>query len=219
MQAAQPQASTSSAPPLAAAPAEAPRVVGRRAKLSQEALEAAASKVIKTLTDSRMAQCFPTYKDEYPELMKALRTLVVNKFNEGIAWEHVLKQSDFIEKANELDRIVGEAEASRKKGEAPKALYKTGADPTITVASATVPILRAATAELKAKRLALEAKNRATYEQIAKDQQEAARREEAIKDILEQFQVAMRTLEEIDKGDTEDLQAKLVAVLPQEQLA
>lgn len=39
---------------------------------------------IGTIRDERMAQCFPTYAADYPELMKALKKLVTDGYNERV---------------------------------------------------------------------------------------------------------------------------------------
>ncbi|GAA5874126.1 hypothetical protein JCM1840_000358 [Sporobolomyces johnsonii] len=192
--------------------------LGRRAKLTQDALLAASNKVIKVLDEKAMAQCFPTYADKEQRLLVGLREMVVNAFNEAVplAWSDMVRNANFIEKANELDSIVADAEARRKRNEDPRNLFATGANGSITIPNATVPILRSATAELREKRKALAEKNAATYDRIAQLSTTTTSSEAQIQQIVQDFEKTIQVLETVDQKALEGLQDELVKVVGNE---
>ncbi|GAA5929851.1 hypothetical protein JCM1841_000506 [Sporobolomyces salmonicolor] len=200
------------------APAQPVPQLGRRAKLTQDALLAASNKVIKVLDEKAMAQCFPTYADKEQRLLVGLREMVVNAFNEAVplAWSDMVRNANFIEKANTLDIIVADAEARRKRNEDPRNLFATGANGSVTIPNATVPILRNATAELREKRIALAEKNAATYERIARLCTATTSSEAQIQQILQDFQTTIQALETIDQKALEEMQDELVKVVGNE---
>ncbi|POY75868.1 hypothetical protein BMF94_0950 [Rhodotorula taiwanensis] len=216
-----PIASTSQAPqgaPTAALPvaAAAPVPLGRRAKLTQDALFAASNKVIKVLDDKAMRQCFPrTWNEQYPDLIPGLKALVVATYTEGVplAWNDLAQSADFIAKANELDRLLEDAKARKARGEAPRNAYEIGLDATVTTPSATAPRLRSAIEELREKRRALSEQNAATYERIASLSQTATSLERQNDEILTHFTQSVAALKEIDEESLVALQDELVKVV------
>ncbi|KAM0755979.1 hypothetical protein T439DRAFT_344911 [Meredithblackwellia eburnea MCA 4105] len=190
--------------------------LGLRAKNATEILEAAAERVIQSLTEKKFGQSFPDYQEQYPELMKALKARVEQIYRIGIkeAIKISMAKFEFVEKANELDRILKEARERKERGEKPGEWYLKGADATITIPSTTVPLLRAASAELRERRLALEKKNRATYDEIARNQQACERTEAQIREILDEFKKSITILESVDPSTANELQRRLVEALP-----
>ncbi|GAA5873791.1 hypothetical protein JCM3774_000683, partial [Rhodotorula dairenensis] len=173
----------------ASAPDAAP-LLGRRAKLTQDALFVASNKVIKVLDDKAMRQCFPPEWDQrYPDLIPGLREIVVSTYKEGVplAWNDLAQSADFIAKANELDRLLDEAKQRQARSEPPKNAYELGLDATVTTPSATTPRLESAISLLRQKRLALADQNRATYERIKALSQTSAALERQNDDILTHF--------------------------------
>ncbi|BGP10786.1 hypothetical protein OF846_004585 [Rhodotorula toruloides] len=190
--------------------------LGRRAKLTQDALVVASSKVIKTLDDKAMRQCFPQrWADEYPDLIPGLRDMVVSTYNDGVplAWNDLVRTAGFVEKANELDRLIAEAQARKDAGEEPRNLYQMGLDGTITVPSATVPVLQTSISSLRQKRQALANKNAETYARIAALSQTVSAQETQNEEILTQFTESVKALKEIDEAGMTALQDELVRVV------
>lgn len=92
-----------------------------------------------------MAQCFPEYATDYPDLMKALKKMVTDGYNERVpvslpvsplpslrsrrlygeqqAWKVVTDSCDFVDKANELDTLLAEAEERKQRGEPPEDMW------------------------------------------------------------------------------------------------
>ncbi|GAA6036314.1 hypothetical protein JCM8097_001658 [Rhodosporidiobolus ruineniae] len=197
------------------APPPAP-TLGKRAQVTHHALLTASNKVIHTLDEKAMLECFPQrWADNYPDLIPGLRDLVVEKYSQGVqlAWDDLVRDAQFIEKANELDDIIADARRRKEAGEEPRELYRLGTDPTVTVPSATVPSLRLATSDLRAKREALAAKNQATYARIAALSTSAAQQEEQNEAILAQFAATVKALGNVDQSALEELQAELVKVV------
>ncbi|GAA5968393.1 hypothetical protein JCM11641_007621 [Rhodosporidiobolus odoratus] len=190
--------------------------LGRRAKLTREALLVASGKVIKVLDDTAMRQCFPAkWADEYQELIPGLQEMVVSTYKAGVplAWDDLARSANFVEKANELDQLVAEAQARKDAGEEPRGVYGLGADGTVTVPSATIPALRGAMAEIRAKREALAAKNAATYKRIATLAEQTASQEQQNEAILAQFASSVQALSDIDERAVQQLQDELVKVV------
>ncbi|BGP27082.1 hypothetical protein JCM10295v2_006044 [Rhodotorula toruloides] len=212
--------------------------MGRRAKLTQDALVVASSKVIKTLDDKAMRQCFPQrWADEYPDLVPGLRDMVVSTYNDGVplAWNDLVRQAGFVEKANELDRLIVEAQARKDAGGEPRNLYEMGLDGTITVPSSTVPVLRTSISSLRQKRQAvrpslpsfvllslaadedestqLAEENAQAYARIAALSQTVSAREKQNDEILTQFAESVQALKKIDEGGLTALQDELVRVV------
>ncbi|GEM10873.1 mind kinetochore complex component Nnf1 [Rhodotorula toruloides] len=188
--------------------------MGRRAKLTQDALVVASSKVIKTLDDKAMRQCFPQrWADEYPDLVPGLRDMVVSTYNDGVplAWNDLVRQAGFVEKANELDRLIVEAQARKDAGGEPRNLM--GLDGTITVPSSTVPVLRTSISSLRQKRQALAEENAQAYARIAALSQTVSAREKQNDEILTQFAESVQALKKIDEGGLTALQDELVRVV------
>lgn len=100
-------------------------------------------------SDKAMRQCFPQrWADEYPDLIPGLRDMVVSTYNDGVpvrgpspslsppstthrtllvaqlAWNDLVRTAGFVEKANELDRLIAEAQARKDAGEEPRNLYQ-----------------------------------------------------------------------------------------------
>ncbi|KAL7342142.1 hypothetical protein BJY59DRAFT_585657 [Rhodotorula toruloides] len=137
-----------------------------------------------------MRQCFPQrWADEYPDLIPGLRDMVVSTYNDGVplAWNDLVRTAGFVEKANELDRLIAEAQARKDAGEEPRNLYQMGLDGTITVPSATVPVLQTSISSLRQKRQALANKNAETYARIAALSQAVSAQETQNEEILTQF--------------------------------
>ncbi|KAG0660401.1 hypothetical protein C6P46_004581 [Rhodotorula mucilaginosa] len=182
------------APPPAAT---ATTPLGRRAKLTQDALFVASNKVIKVLDDKAMRQCFPPDWDEqYPDLIPGLREMVVATYKEGIplAWNDLAQSADFVSKANELDRI--------------------GLDATVTTPSATTPRVQNAITLLRQKRLALAEQNQSTYERIATLSRTVASVERQNDEILKHFTQSVAALREVDNDSSlAALQDELVKVV------
>ncbi|GAA6063575.1 hypothetical protein JCM10212_003154 [Sporobolomyces blumeae] len=197
---------------------DAETVPGRRAKLARDALLAASRKTIKVLDDKAMAQCFPEYAQTEQRLLAGLKEMVTNAFNEAIpvAWSDLVKSANFIEKANELDAIIADAEARKKRNEQPQHHYAIGADGTFTIPSATVPILRSATEELKEKRLALADQNAEIYERVATLSTTTEASEAQVQQILDDFQKTLDNLNAVDEKRLLELRDKMVAVIGDE---
>lgn len=196
---------------------DAPKVIpGRRVQNNLEILEAASERVIQTLTDKRFAQCFPEYSDKFPELMKAVKARVEHFYREGIklAIEQSMQRYDFVDKTNELDRILADATERRERGEAPRMLFVKGTDARVTVPNATTPLLRAASAELKAKRLALNAMNEATYGEIVRNQVIYDRVERQVREIIDDFHKSVQAFEASDEAGLTSLQERILALMP-----
>ncbi|KAM0790987.1 hypothetical protein ACM66B_004287 [Microbotryomycetes sp. NB124-2] len=213
--------------------------LGRRAKLTQDALMAASRKVTKTLTDKAMIECFPELerayetayaanerddpamaKQQFKTSLNTLKQQFVKDFDERIPvlWAQTCKRYEFIERANQLDKIVEEAKQAKARGDEPRNTFFYGADGTITIPSATIPVLRQATEELKAKRLALAEQNRATFEQILQHQTTVDRTEKQLRDMAQDFKKAMETLKAIDSQDLTKLQDQLLQSLTADEI-
>ncbi|GAA6049934.1 hypothetical protein JCM3770_007056 [Rhodotorula araucariae] len=198
-----------------APPPPAPKL-GRRAQLTQDVLLAASNRVIKVLDDKAMRQCFPQqWADAYPDLIPGLRDMVVETYTKGVplAWDDLARAHDFVDKANQLDALLADAQARKDRGEPPRNLYHSGLDAAVTVPSATVPVLRAATDTLRTKREALAARNEATHARIAALADTAARLEAQNAAILAHFSAEMNALQAVDENGIQALQEQLVAVV------
>ncbi|GAA5964295.1 hypothetical protein JCM8115_006059 [Rhodotorula mucilaginosa] len=202
------------APPPAAT---ATTPLGRRAKLTQDALFVASNKVIKVLDDKAMRQCFPPDWDEqYPDLIPGLREMVVATYKEGIplAWNDLAQSADFVSKANELDRLLEEAKQRQARGEPPRNAYEIGLDATVTTPSATTPRVQNAITLLRQKRLALAEQNQSTYERIATLSRTVASVERQNDEILKHFTQSVAALREVDNDSSlAALQDELVKVV------
>ncbi|GAA5886356.1 hypothetical protein JCM6882_001615 [Rhodosporidiobolus microsporus] len=197
-------------------PPQDPPQLGRRAKITQDALLAASNKVIKVLDDKAMRQCFPPrWADEYPDLIPGLKDMVVSTYTAGVplAWDDLARSANFVEKANELDEIIADAQARKDAGEAPRDLYSLGTDGTVTIPSSTVPELRNSLSRLRAKRQALAEKNALTYARIAALSDRTQQQEETNEAILAQFAASVKALDEIDQTALLQLQDQLVKVV------
>ncbi|BGP57694.1 hypothetical protein JCM8202_005477 [Rhodotorula sphaerocarpa] len=218
-----PEAATPAAPPQAAAsqapappPAAASSSLGRRAKLTQDALFVASNKVIRVLDDKAMRQCFPPQWDkEYPDLIPGLREIVVSTYTEGVplAWNDLAQSADFIAKANELDRLLEDAKARKAAGEPPRNAYEVGLDATVTTPSATAPRLRSAIEELRQRRQALAEQNTAAYDRIAALSRTVTAQERQNDEILTHFTQSVAALKDIDESALVKLQDELVQVV------
>ncbi|PRQ72054.1 hypothetical protein AAT19DRAFT_9393 [Rhodotorula toruloides] len=197
--------------------------LGRRAKLTQDALVVASSKVIKTLDDKAMRQCFPQrWADEYPDLVPGLRDMVVSTYNDGVplAWNDLVRTAGFVEKANELDRLIAEAQARKDAGEEPRNLYQC-ADVPLTreeegadqVDPRYLPVIQTSISSLRQKRQALANKNAETYARIASLSQTLSAQESQNEEILTQFTESVKALKEIDEEGLTALQDELVRVV------
>ncbi|GAA5992166.1 hypothetical protein JCM10908_001800 [Rhodotorula pacifica] len=209
-----PIASTSQAPQPDPAPEQ--QTLGRRAKLTQDALFVASNKVIKVLDDKAMKQCLPPrWNDQYPDLIPGLREMVISTYKEGVplAWNDLATSADFIAKANELDRLLEEAKARQARGETPRNAYETGLDATITTPSATTPRLQSSISQLRQKRLALAEQNQATYDRIAALSRTVTSQERQNDEILTHFMQSVAALKEIDGEPLSTLQDELVKVV------
>ncbi|GAA6013280.1 hypothetical protein JCM10207_000841 [Rhodosporidiobolus poonsookiae] len=203
-----PQPPTNDDPPL-------PHL-GRRAKLTHDALLVASNKVIKVLDDKAMRQCFPQrWADEYPDLIPGLKDMVVSTYSAGVplAWDDLAQSADFIAKANALDSILADAQARKDRGEAPRELHRLGTDGTVTTPSATVPVLRSAIADLRTKREALAQKNTASYARLAALADRTTAQDAQNAAILSQFAETIKALEAIDQTAMLQLQDELVKVV------
>ncbi|GAA5995548.1 uncharacterized protein JCM10292_005242 [Rhodotorula paludigena] len=202
--------------PAPDAPVPPQPALGRRAKVTQDALVAASNKVIGVLDDKAVRQCFPQkWADDYPDLVPGLRQMVVDTYNAGVplAWDDLVRSHRFIEKANELDQLLEDAKGRKERGEPPKNLYQTGLDGTITIPSATVPVLRTAIEELREKRKALAARNDATFERVASLSRSTNSLEAQNEAILTHFAASMQALKEIDEKAVLELQDELVRIV------
>ncbi|KAK4697142.1 hypothetical protein P7C70_g8259, partial [Phenoliferia sp. Uapishka_3] len=194
--------------------------------------------------------------------MKALKARVEEIYKQGVkrAIQMSMETYNFVEKANELDKVVEDAVKRRASGEPPRMLYlyalafhlfeakerrlmchsvdRKGADASITVPNATVPVLRAATLELRTKRLELEARNKATFEALAQDTAIHERTERQIREILDDFKrvglihlspwihllilsrptQSLKELESVDADSMAQLRERMVAVMSDEHL-
>ncbi|KAK4055423.1 hypothetical protein OIO90_003261 [Microbotryomycetes sp. JL221] len=215
--------------------------LGRRAKLTHDALMAASRKVTKSLTDKAMLECFPELAQAYERAynnndddnnnnrdarqqldatLSKLKQEFLKDFDERIPilWQDTCQRYQFVERANELDRIVDIAKQSKVRGDEPKNMFFYGADGTITIPSATIPVLRDATEQLKAKRVELENQNKATFEQILQDQAIIERTEQQLKDMVADFKNAMETLRSIDSNELSKLQEQLLQSVTAEEV-
>ncbi|BGP19422.1 hypothetical protein JCM10213_000659 [Rhodosporidiobolus nylandii] len=193
-----------------------PPQLGRRAKLTRDALLVASNKVARVLDDKAMRQCFPQrWADEFPDLIPGLKEMVLSTYSAGVplAWDDLTRSANFVDKANELDRLLADAQARKEAGEEPKEAYKLGTDGTITIPSLTVPPLRSSISSLRAKREALAAKNAATYARISALSERATNQEQQNEAILAQFAASVKSLEEIDQQAIAELQDELVKVV------
>ncbi|SCZ97255.1 BZ3500_MvSof-1268-A1-R1_Chr4-2g07091 [Microbotryum saponariae] len=201
----------------------------RRVAITEQGLQKAAESVLKVLTHESMVQCFPeflpvfvkTYGEEegqvqFDRLVESLKEVLVEHYREGIplAWTDMCERFDWIARANALDEIVERARQEKAQGRTPRNLYVKGTDGRLTIPSATVPVLKDATASLRARRVALEEKNQATYERIVQNQVVADRTEKQIKEIVEDFQRAVKMLSTVDMNELTELQKQVVQALP-----
>ncbi|GAA5870490.1 hypothetical protein JCM8547_004045 [Rhodosporidiobolus lusitaniae] len=194
----------------------APPTPGRRAEMTKKALLLASTRVINTLDEKAMLQCFPQrWADEYPDLIPGLSDMVRSTYNEGVplAWDDLCRSARFVEKANELDEIVEEAKRRKEAGEEPREVYKISTDGTITYPSLTVPRLRTRTDEIRSKREALASKNATTFTRISQLSQRAATQEAQNEAILESFSASVKALSKIDQSALQQLQDELVKVV------
>ncbi|GAA5900331.1 hypothetical protein JCM8208_005327 [Rhodotorula glutinis] len=190
--------------------------LGRRAQLTQDVLLAASSRVINVLDDKAMRQCFPQrWADDYPHLVPGLRQLVVDTYTQGVplAWNDLARAHDFVPKANQLDLLLADAQQRKDRGDPPRDLYQKGLDGALTVPSATVPVLRTATDDLRAKREALAARNAATYARLEALSTSATALEQQNAAILEHFAASLEALDNIDERELRALQDQLVAIV------
>ncbi|KAK4048112.1 hypothetical protein OIV83_004982 [Microbotryomycetes sp. JL201] len=195
--------------------------LGKRAEITQDALMRASSKVTKTLTDKAMLECFPELDQAYqraydndPALAKQhltatltnLKQQFVKDFDERIPvlWAQTCKKYEFIERANQLDKVVEEAKQAKARGDEPRNMFFYGADGSISIPSATVPVLRQATEDLKAKRIA----HQATVD----------RTETQLREMAQDFVKAMETLKAIDSRELTSLQDQLLQSLKAEEI-
>ncbi|SCV69189.1 BQ2448_2209 [Microbotryum intermedium] len=201
----------------------------RRVAITEQGLQKAAESVLKVLTHESMVQCFPeflpvfinTYGEEegrvqFDRLVDSLKEVLVEHYREGIplAWADMCERFDWIARANALDEIVERARQEKEQGQPLRNLYAKGTNGRLTIPSATVPVLKDATASLKARRLALETKNKATYERIVQDQMVGDRTEKQIKEIVEDFRKAVKMLSTVDMNKLTELQNQVVQALP-----
>ncbi|GAA5879999.1 hypothetical protein JCM16303_004431 [Sporobolomyces ruberrimus] len=186
--------------------------LGKRNKLTGEALGFASDKVIRVLNDKTMRQCFPKYGDD---LLQTMRTKFVDNFEKSVphAWQDHTKDFDFLNKLDHFDAICQEAEQRKNRGETPKCHYAIAGDGSITIPSATVPILRTATEELRQKRLALAEENDSTYKGIADMSTTANNSEAQIQKILEDFQKVLADVEAVDEKQIAELRNKMLEIV------
>ncbi|GAA5832011.1 hypothetical protein JCM11251_002784 [Rhodosporidiobolus azoricus] len=202
-------------PPHSPQPQEPPPL-GRRARITHDALLAASNKVIKVLDDKAMRQCFPPrWAEEYPDLIPGLKDMVISTYTAGVplAWDDLTRSADFVRKANELDEIIADAQARKDKGEVPRELYRLGTDGTVTIPSSTVPQLRNNISRLRAKRQALQEKNALTYQRISALSDRTRHQAETNEAILSQFAASVKALDQVDQSELLKLQDHLVQVV------
>ncbi|GAA5943820.1 uncharacterized protein JCM15063_006508 [Sporobolomyces koalae] len=192
--------------------AESTVKLGKRAQTTERALQLACAKVIGVLNDKTMKQCFPKYQDEF---LQNLQKIVVDKFNVSVphAWEDHAKEFDFLRKLDEFDVICMEAEQRRNRKETPQNHYAIGGDGSITIPSATVPILRTATEELREKRQALEEENAKTYERISAMSSSTRTSEAQIQKILGDFEQVLSNTAAVDTTRLTELRNEMVRVV------
>ncbi|GAA5835796.1 hypothetical protein JCM3766R1_005849 [Sporobolomyces carnicolor] len=188
---------------------------GKRAKTTKQALDIASERVVAVLNDKAMKQCFPKYQDEF---LRNLQVAFVKQFKEAIppAWEDHTKEFAFLDKLEQFDKICLEADERRKRHERPRNLYAIAGDGSITIPSATAPILASATEELRQKRLALAEENDKTYTRIAQVSKATDTSEEQVQKILRDFQKVLDDVKSIDEEKVHDLQEKMLRIIGQD---
>lgn len=163
-----------------------------------------------------MAQCFPTYARDYPALVKHLKALVKDNYTELVpeAWQVIIDANNFIEKANQLDHILKDAEQRKQNKGLPTDSWQICADPHITVPHATVPLLQKGINNLRAKRLALADQNQATFESILESQATAEKIEARLKQFTADFEASMELLAAVDFDAMAQLQERILEATP-----
>ncbi|GAA5983634.1 hypothetical protein JCM5350_004893 [Sporobolomyces pararoseus] len=194
---------------------EQSKSISKRANVTRQALDLACEKVVKVLNDKAMKQCFPKYQDDF---LKNLQTAFVKQFSDAIppAWEDHTKEFDFLNKVEQFDEICGKATERKKAGQPPTNTYAIAGDGTITIPSATVPILKTATEELRQKRLALAEENARTYQRISETSISTNNSEEQIQKILGDFQKVLEDVKSVDEKQISELQEKMLKIIGQD---
>ncbi|GAA5900821.1 uncharacterized protein JCM6883_004667 [Sporobolomyces salmoneus] len=187
----------------------------KRAKTTRHALDITSQRVVAVLNDKAMKQCFPKYQDEF---LQNLQGAFVKQFKDAIppAWEDHTKEFDFLNKLEQFDKICLQAEERRKRREQPSNSYAIAGDGSITIPSATVPILRSATEELRHKRLALAEENAQSYQRISEMSTATNTSEEQIQKILGDFKKVLEDVKKVDEKQINELQEKMLQIIGQD---
>ncbi|GAA6014759.1 hypothetical protein JCM11491_001969 [Sporobolomyces phaffii] len=191
------------------------KILDRRDKQTQQALAAASRRVMTVLNEKTMKQCFPKYDDEF---IKGLQTAFTDKFIEAIppAWQDHTKEFDVTTKLEQFEAVCLAAEQRRQQGEPPTNHYEIAGDGSITIPSATVPMLKSATEELRQKRLALAAGNAERYKRIAEASTSTTTSETQIQKILSDFRKVLEDVKSVDEKEINDLQEKMLKIVGQD---